>query len=945
MKRFFVYLIPCCLLLFCSLANGAAPRIFFSDLESGPNAGGENNAGAYVTIYGKRFGASQNDSFITVGGGRVANYPIWTDTKVTFQLGPSAATGDIVLTTAAGVSNGIPFTIRPGNIYFIAVSGNDSQDGSFASPWRTIPKARTIKPGDIVYARNGVAQTTEDDQGWHAAFTLRPAWCGGNLPRALVAYPGATVTIGNVSAPDFGIRSVDTSADGGACTGSWLFAGLVLRGLTAVNIWGPSSNWRFVGNDLSCPNGDGASGCFAASLASDIKLLGNNLHESGKTGASALYHGIYPGTDSNNVEIGWNVISDVHGGRGIHVYSHPVGNALPDTGYNQFGISIHDNVIHNTQCDAIILSTVDPSKGKVEVYNNVIYDAGLETAYQDPARRYPSGNYSCINVVGEHTYGPPGSGIVEIFNNTLYNCGPNPNPPYANSTNAIVNGGVSPDLKIRITNNIIYQPNGVPYLLNLGTADGIQGSNNLFFGNGPAPSLPALSNSINADPLFGNLAAHDFHLNAGSPARRTGVETPAIVDIEGSPRGGSAGWDLGALQVTAPSISSLSCTPAAIVTPGGASCEFTLTMQAPDGGLQLALSSSDPSLTIAPAALVPAGAAKLTVHVDASAVGSRTAARISARLGDSISNFDVWLLPSGSPAALAVVNAASFLAGPVAAGGMVAIFGLNLGPADPVSGNFSGDRFTTTLAGTTVFFDGTPAPLLAVSAGQVNAVVPYSVDGKTSVRVEIDAGGRRSNPLVLSVAPTAPGVFTMDSSGQGQVVAVNENGSLNSAANPAPPGSWVFFYAAGLGQTDPPGIDGAPVPVAEPFPRPVAGVSVQMGGIDARVLYSGGAPTFIAGLHQINVEVPPGIAAGSKVPVTLTAGGNQSQTGATLVVGMPQAGMPVAGTPSRRAIPDLGWGRRQVARSLQNVCGGRAIDSGPASSIRRALPCISDRRN
>jgi uncharacterized protein (TIGR03437 family) len=888
-------------MLFCPPANAAGPRIFFSDLESGPNTGGENNAGAYVTIYGKRFGASRGDSFITVGGGRAANYPIWTDTKITFQLGPSAATGDIVLTTATGVSNGIPFTVRPGRIYFIAVSGNDSQDGSFASPWRTIPRARTMNPGDIVYAMNGVAQTTEDDQGWHAAFTLRPAWCGGDLPRALVAYPGATVTIGNVSVPDFGIRGVDTSATGGACTGSWLFAGLVLRGLTAVNIWGPSSNWRFVGNDLSCPNGDGASGCFAASLASDIKLLGNNLHESGKVGASALYHGIYPGTDSNNVEIGWNSISGVHGGRGIHVYSHPVGSALPDTGYNQFGISIHDNVIHETQCDGIILSTVDPSKGKVEVYNNIIYDAGLETAYQDPERRYPSGNYSCINVVGEHTYGPAGGGIVEIFNNTLYNCGPNPNPPYANSTNAIVNGGVNPDLKLRLTNNIIYQSNGVPYLLNLGAADGIQGSNNLFFGNGPAPSQRSLSNSINADPLFGNLAAHDFHLNPNSPARRAGVETPATVDMEGLPRSGSTGWDLGALQVAAPSIGSVSCTPAAIVTPGGALCEFTLTMPAPDGGLQLALSSSDPALTIASQALVPAGAAKATVHVDAPAVGARTAARISARLGDSASYFDLWLLPSGSPASLAIVNAASLLAGPVAAGGIVAIFGLNLGPADPVSGSFAGGGFTTTLAGTTVYFDDTPAPLLAVSAGQVNAVVPYSVDGKPDVRVEVDAGGRRSNPLVLSVAPAAPGVFTIDSSGQGQVVAVNQNGSLNSEMNPAPPGSWVFFYAAGLGQTNPPGIDGAPVPAAEPLPRPVAGVSVQMGGIDARVLYSGGAPTFIAGLHQINVEVPRDVAPGPKVPLTLTAGGMRSQTGVTLVVGVPQAGSPATSAAPRPA--------------------------------------------
>src|SRR5689334_4786016 len=92
-------------LLFALLGTLAAqtpPRIFFSDLESGPNTGGQNNRGVFVTIWGKGFGAERGRSVVTVGGGAPADYPSWSDTKITFQLGPEARTGDIVVHLAGG---------------------------------------------------------------------------------------------------------------------------------------------------------------------------------------------------------------------------------------------------------------------------------------------------------------------------------------------------------------------------------------------------------------------------------------------------------------------------------------------------------------------------------------------------------------------------------------------------------------------------------------------------------------------------------------------------------------------------------------------------------------------------------------------------------------------------------------------------------------------------
>src|SRR5690349_16020405 len=131
------------------LAETLPPRIFFSDLESGPNIGGQNNHGVWVTIWGKGFGATRGSSTVTVGGGEAADYPIWSDSKITFQLGPAAKTGEIVVNVVnvspvtqkgkdggragSGMpsvhlqSNGLPFFVRAGKIFFVAVNGSDRQ--------------------------------------------------------------------------------------------------------------------------------------------------------------------------------------------------------------------------------------------------------------------------------------------------------------------------------------------------------------------------------------------------------------------------------------------------------------------------------------------------------------------------------------------------------------------------------------------------------------------------------------------------------------------------------------------------------------------------------------------------------------------------------------------------------------------------------------------------
>ena len=504
---------------------------------------------------------------MSIGGGKAAAYPVWSDSKVTFQLGSAAATGNITVTTSGGASNGVPFTVRSGNIYFVSTSGNDSANGSYSAPWKTLLKARnTMAAGDTVYALNGVGQTADDGQGWGAALTLRNTWCSSSNPRAMVAYPGATVTIGTVNGPSSGIRSTDSSAGEGACVGGWVFAGLQLRGASeAAGLAGPSNNWRFVGNDMTCPNGDGQDACFHTTQVSTVDFYGNSVHDTGTANASAEYHGVYFSTDSNHIDLGWNTIANVHGGRGVQFYSTPIGSG---TGYNQYDIHIHDNIIHDTQCDGIVLATVDPSKGPVEAYNNVIYNAG-----EGPANPENTGNWSCIFSPGTTNTGAAGSGAVQVYGNTMYNCGGWTSQPYGGANGAVNNGGNSPSMNIR--NNLIYQEGSEPYVV----GGGITGSNNLFYGTGSAPS--GFTASLNSNPLLVNTPQYDFQLTSSSPAACAGTATPQTADFAGVSLPQCSAYPIGAYAYASssgnPSVS-VSVSPATLSLPAGGAQQFTATV-------------------------------------------------------------------------------------------------------------------------------------------------------------------------------------------------------------------------------------------------------------------------------------------------------------------------------------------------------------------------------
>ncbi|MES1260881.1 MAG: hypothetical protein ABUS49_04025, partial [Acidobacteriota bacterium] len=179
--------------------------------------------------------------------------------------------------------------------------------------------------------------------------------------------------------------------------------------------------------------------------------------------------------------------------------------------------------------------------------------------------------------------------------------------------------------------------------------------------------------------------------------------------------------------------------------------------------------------------------------------------------------------------------------------------------------------------------DSFPAPLIYVSSNVIAAIAPYALANFSTARVEVRYQGNLSIATTVPVVQAAPAIFSADSTGAGQAAAVNPDGSLNSAAKPVQRGTFLSLYITGDGQTSPAGVDGK-IANADPYPKTVLPVSVTIGGQTAPVIYAGATPTAVAGLTQVNVQVPLGVTPGSAVPVTLTVGGVAAQSGVTVAV-------------------------------------------------------------
>jgi uncharacterized protein (TIGR03437 family) len=238
-------------------------------------------------------------------------------------------------------------------------------------------------------------------------------------------------------------------------------------------------------------------------------------------------------------------------------------------------------------------------------------------------------------------------------------------------------------------------------------------------------------------------------------------------------------------------------------------------------------------------------------------------------------------LVSPVPSAGVVASTASNLAGPVAPGEAVTIYGSGLGP-DQLTLNQLDIFYVTSskLAGTTVYFNGIPAPILYTWSSQVGVVVPYELTpGPATVSVQY--GGQISLQLPVTVAATAAGLYTADYSGKGQALGVNDTGTPNTSTDPVAQGHVVTLYATGFGQVTPSVPDGQANNAG--YAHPLTNVTATVGGQTAFVPYAGGDNGLLAGTIRVDVLVPAGVT-GSTVPVVIQMGGVSSQAGVTIAV-------------------------------------------------------------
>jgi len=553
-----------------AIAN-AAPKLFFTDIVSGPKTGWEGSTakGAAVTVWGLGFGATRSSSYITVNGTQLsaaADYAEWGAVgpargleRITFWLNSSMADGpgSITVTVNGVVSNGLPFTIRAGNIYFISPSGSNSNDGRYATaqgggqgPWLDFYKANfqsntILANGDIVYLRSGTYTSTEQ-----ASFAMHiyDHSCTAAFPCAIVGYPGDALPV--VDSPG---TEMYQEFFGGYRTDYWTVAKIRFQnGGDAIHTSG--DGWRIIGCAFEGYKDDAWTGVVKPVASNNARYLGLLFRDSG---FDYYKHAIYPTCKSGSsedraityLEIGWTEIDNWIGNLGA---ANHLGGAALNFRDNSLintisGLYIHDNYMHDSPSGQFFYN--EEEADDIYIYNNLIVNTNqVGTA---------SAKYALhLEAVG-------GVRNFYIYNNTFYNSSSS-----AGGTSILAaRGHTGGQALVSSQNNIYFNTDGQASYLYSNHAGGsvIYSVNDLFFGAGTPEMYPGdpdfnyTSTITGLDPLFVNPAAYDFQLQAGSPAIDSGVSSVGSVVSsdyygEGRPMDGdgsnTAEFDIGGVEYT-----------------------------------------------------------------------------------------------------------------------------------------------------------------------------------------------------------------------------------------------------------------------------------------------------------------------------------------------------------------------------------------------------------
>lgn len=450
------------------------PVLVYTDILSGPNSGGENDKGIYLSLFGKNFGSDGLGSRIKVyiGGVEVDNYRSLGLSRgrpdiqqITVQVGSlgkprnGAALPIKVVVNGVSSNEDLTFTVNPGRILFVDnVKGKDANAvvGDIHHPFRHVQTARlheaawgTVRPGDFIVMRG--TGTPWKDKGYQNYF-LRTRDKSGSPPTghpdtgpiSLMGYPGEDVFI--LAPYD---RELEKSGSTGAISavnglsfprmGQWFtISNLRIEGGGhdgAVNLQIKGNYWRVVNNELTAAtavdNIDAKAGGIAGNGMGQA-WLGNHIHDiyCGPEKRSPLQnHGIYIDGEGD-YEIAYNVIEKIPGGSGFQTYVN--GSNGSDTTGN---IRFHHNLVDRVGKHGINLA--DGSSAGISVFNNIVKNTF----------------YAGLRLNSVHLTG------AKIYNNTFYNTNMSRMPKYG----ALMNDWTLLPDAVDLENNIFMPFPGTDY--------------------------------------------------------------------------------------------------------------------------------------------------------------------------------------------------------------------------------------------------------------------------------------------------------------------------------------------------------------------------------------------------------------------------------------------------------------------------------------------------
>jgi Divergent InlB B-repeat domain len=539
------------------------PLVLYTDIASGPNTGGENNKGIYLSIFGKNFGAHSASVKVYINGVEVDNYRYFGPSKgrtdiqqVTVQVGalgnPVVGTPLPIKVVVGGVASNIDqtFTVNPGSIYFVDnVNGVDTSTitsgGDFANPFKTVQKNAgkkldfaidpassagawgRVRAGDFIVMRGrGVAYS---DIGFDTYF-LRAlnksgsapgtspacAGCTGSGPISILGYPGEDVFVNNAYGAATASNGAFSSASNARIQegkGSWItIAGLRVESGNddgVINTQLGGNGWRVVNNQLSAAtavaNVNALAGGIVGSGANQF-WVGNYIHDvyqGPNNGNSPLQnHGIYVGDDPVSAGSASYEIAYNHIAKiwGGNGFQIHVGAGVTGVANN---IRFHHNVIHDVGKHGINIA--DGAQNNIAVWNNLVYNT-----------TYAGIRFGGTSYVRD----------LKLYNNTFYNTAtsgttdPSSAANFAALTNEMVPNAAN---QIDVRNNIFFPASGTRYIIDMNGAFGNTSNigpvtHNLWFGGtGTNPATTFSINSLQGNPAF-VLSGSNFHLDAGSPA-------------------------------------------------------------------------------------------------------------------------------------------------------------------------------------------------------------------------------------------------------------------------------------------------------------------------------------------------------------------------------------------------------------------------------------------